>query len=112
MKQQTVGEHADLVDGHIGKLYFNLGVLLFEDKFNIQCTNENNSTLPHRIFKNGNSANIKSKKQQFYCKTCGSYFFIHKCKYFQQFEKDIKPRFMEKIALGHIGGKNLAELFH
>lgn len=101
MTSQIIEGHVDLINDHLGKLWFDLAGLPFDVDFTVQCPNDTDAAVPHEIVKNGHSANTKAKKQHFYCKTCGTYFFIHKSKYFMHFEKDIKAKLTEKIALGH-----------
>ncbi len=109
---QIVNIQVNLIEEKIGRLDFALGNHEFNMQFIIQCPNQTAQEVPHQIVKNGHSANTKSFKQQYYCKTCKRFFFLNKCKFFTQFEQNIKNKLMETLVDGHLNGNVIGNYFH
>lgn len=112
MKKQIVDVHVKSIGERIGRIEFELGNYSFGMDFPIQCPNHIDLDSPHQIVKNGHSFNTKSHKQQFYCETCGRYFFLHRSKFFMQFEGNIKAKLMESLIDGHLNGNTIGSYFH
>ena len=112
MSIKTVEGQITFLKNRIGKIQFELGGHDFGMEFAIHCPYESDHAPIHEIVKNGHAANTKAKKQQFFCHTCGHYFFIHKCKYIKQFEQEIKAKLCKEIISGKVSGNDLSKLFH
>lgn len=90
------------VQNYTMNVSLNLGTYNITESLPILCPNQTDKGINHLITKNGHDTSIKSKPQQYLCKTCLKSFYAYTSKFFISLQIEFKKVLSDVIKGGSI----------